>query len=316
MTSVRRRPIIIALVVLLLIIVTFSIAMVWYQSSRPLLLFLQDGTYAQVNWPLTRRSLVKEARKAGYSCVAVTLEDASFATPDKLKSTTQELILQHDPRIVLFSPLISSALDFSGYTYDMFVDTQGITPFLCGMGGAVDGAGLFDIVFSPSAGSGWDDAARTLAASEGVTPLMTSLLYQAGDADGEAALEYFRQAFPEDRLLVEEQKDTKGSRWAASVLNDLSRYSVLQVASPYVDQLDSFFTEGSGLAWTVDARYSDIVPKKELAGTVCDDLGSTIGVLFAGALPPDLSAAKRGMALPLSLVRTYRPAKTGWRSFF
>lgn len=316
MSKTLRRPLAITLIVLVLLAVALPVGCLLLENTRPLVLFLQDGTYADSTWPSTRKSLIRTVRKAGYSCVAVAYDNDSIGTPEHLLAATQDLILMYDPDIVLFSPLISSALDFSRYTYDQFPGADSSVPFLCGMGGSVDGHGLFDVVFSPAPGAGWDSAAQALAANDGATPLMTSLLYKTGDADGEAALTYFQQAFPENKLLVETQEDARGTRWANSILSDLAQYSVMQVATPSVDRLDTFFTEDSGLSWTVDVRYAHVVPDKALSGIVGDDLGATLAPLFAGNLPSDGSSVIRGMALSLELVRSYHPAKTGWRNLF
>lgn len=318
MSRTPRWQLVVTLIALVCLAAAVSAVCLWLDNARPLVLFLQDRTYAEINWPHTRRSLVSTVRKAGYSCVAVTYDDESIGTPERLLSATQELILEHGPDIVLFAPLISSALDFSGSAYDQFMRTDGVPPLLCGIGGALDGEGLFDVVFVPSAGAGWDSAARALAENDGATPLMTSLLYTRGDDGGEAALTCFQEAFPDNRLLVEAQDDSSGTRWAASVLNDLSQYSVMQVATPSVERFDAFFVEeGAGLSWTVDARFSPIVPDNALAGVVADDLGVTVAPLFADDSPVDLpTMMHRGLALPLPLVRMYQPAKTGWRSLF
>ncbi len=314
MSRTSRGSLVIILIVLVFLLIAALSACLILESSRPSVLLLQDSTYAENIWPYTRKSLIASVRRAGYSCSAVTYDDESIGTPEHLLSATRSLILEHDPDIVLFSPLISSALDFSGGTYDQFLRADGTSPFLCGTGGAVDGQGLFDVVFLSSAGAGWDSAARALAENDGTTPLMTSLLYKKGDAEGEEAMAFFEEAFPEDRLLLEAQDDSRGARWAASVLNDLSQYAVMQVAASSIERLDAFFSEGAGLSWTVDARYSPVVPDKALAGVVTDDLGATVAPLFAGASP--LSPAHRGMALPLTLIRSYQPVKTGWRSLF
>lgn len=317
MSRTPRWQLVIIFIVLIFLAVSVSAVCLWLDGSRPMVLFLQDSTYADINWPHTRRSFVRTVRKAGYSCVAITYDDEAIGTPVRLLSATQALILEHEPDIVIFSPLISFALDFSESTYDQFVRADGASPLLCGTGGVLDGEELFDVVFSPSPGAGWDSAARALAENEGETPLMTSLLYTKGDDDGEAALIHFQEAFPENRLLVEAQEKTSGTRWAASVLNDLSQYSVMQVATPSVERFDAFFAEeGAGLSWTVDARFSSVVPDKALSGIVADDLGATIEPLLADESPVGLSPAHRGLALSLPLVRAYQPVKTGWRSLF
>lgn len=308
MSVIHRRTAVAVSLVLIISIILALFAIVLVERSLPVVLFVQDGAYEETVWPWTRASFMETVRDAGFSCFAVTVDAPALTGPGGLESEIDDLILRYEPKVVIFSPLVSSLMASSSSVAELF---DGEPLFVAT--GTVSDDGRFDIVCTPRSGAGWDDAAAYLAVGDDEPPYSVALLFTQGDEAGEVAKAAFESASEgrNQELFVREKAPDSGSKWAANVQDELARHSALQVMALPMEGFATLFETDGGLSWIVDARYASIVPERALIGVVADDLGAT----FARILAQVDTGAVDGIG-KYPLVRTFYPRRTGSRSLF
>jgi hypothetical protein len=281
-------------------------------SQRPAFLFIMDTTYQEISFPSqSRLDLAITSIQNGWFLHVKTVGLEQLQDVQSLQEVIRKMVIDSEAHLVLFSPLVTAVLSQNGPPFE-----QTERPVLVGMGPHSTAERVYDIALvAQEPDTGWLEAAQVLRDYVSASPMTIALLASSSDQRAKDDAQAFADEFGNDRMLTfHPDSSLATARQVQVTLTRMRDLGVLTVVSPYVESLAMYVGNplAEGLQWVVEDLYRNIIPSKNLLGTVGDDL-------VASMLPIFSVAAQGPRTLPtliLPRVRVYRERETGLRSWF
>lgn len=281
-------------VLLAAVLVVAAIASAFLISARRFVFVMDDATALVL--PRAELARMRIALAARWSHLVVVRPQADVLDdPFLLNDFVQSVGERYRVRAVLFCQVVSSMIA----EYD--VDAGSFIPnaAVYGIGGVEGENGLaladhVDSVLVPDIRSGWTSAATSISHD---ALSMSRNVAVVSDSYGSAYNQAISACFPSGMLSIYTNDD--GSRlFSTSTVKEMNRLGIAVAMCPHLDEFYAVFDADDTISWVVDYRYSAVVPKGQLYGTVLPDLSgfvATASLSKDGALESG-SGAGAGLA--------------------
>lgn len=202
----------------------------------------------------------------GYTLKIVKLSLADLFDPSLV---VQHLTVDKHTNYLITSPLVSSVIQKSGEVKAIAIGVKG---------------DYFRASFLSERESGWDDVAFSLSKQQRQNPLPTALLYEKSGYHYHSFSEAYSRG-----ALEEIEVESASEKEAASVVKELYEKGVLYVVVPYVKHLNWYTNalEAHQMRWIVDQKMERVVPKKQLAGVVQDNMVASFLLYISNGEPKE-----------------------------